>query len=272
MQSKIFTIGLLQLVYFYPSIPVCVADLLSMVSPKSLKTPSSSAEKTALKLMSMRFGLALNQKKVVVDGSYMAWYSGFRTRYGEKIYGCALERNQAYGTQRWTFIGWLTERDLKERRLRIPGEVQFFKDGKAPKYRVDIGLNLAASFHLVERRTRLSGFYGSMDGKTFKQVLLKALEAMRFALNNGKITASPIFNENLGGQLVVPLCMSGCYTPGSKADAAVVLALAMDDGGSPYYYCSTILTRDMTFYDARLVSTIPEESWIRTGVLERRCA
>lgn len=274
MKKKVVKISLPQLVFFSPNISVCMVDLLNRAKPETLNTSSSSAEKTVLKLMSKRFELALQQKKVVVEGVHMVWSTGFRALHGQMLYGYAKERENAYGTMRWIFAGWFTKNELKEKGLRIPGEVQFFENGKTPRYKFDIEMSLTASFHLIERKSRLPSPYCVMEEGSFKLALLKALESMRFALNNGQIKATPIFNERLGGQLVVPLCMSGNYESGSKADAAIVLALAFDDYGAPYYFCSTILSKDMTFYDARLVASIPDKSWIRTGVIaaERRCA
>jgi len=274
MLSKNVKIGLPQLVFFTPSIRTCMAALINKAAPEMLRTSSSSAEKTVLKLMSKRFDLALLQKKVVVDGTNMVWSTGFRTIHGQMLYGHARERESAHGTMRWVFEGWYSEHELKKNGLSAPAEVLFFTSGKLPKYNVDVEMSLSASFHLVERKSRLPWPYCAMEKSSFKLALLKALESMRIALNNGLISATPIFNEQRGGQLVVPLCMNGNYVPGSEADASVVLAQAYNDAGSPYYYCSTILSKDMTFYDARLVAAVSSHSWIRTGKLEqeRGCA
>ena len=209
---------------------------------------------TFRRLSEMEDGIRLSKDKMRA-----ATNTGLVTRNQEEIFAL-FRKNNKTGRQEWKLSGFRKASNWEitdHFGSKLPPLADYFEDPSVLLYdrRCDLIINYD---HVMENIDR---FPKELQGNPYmaRQLLTSAEGNTKKRVYRNYKTAIPQFyrdNRGYGGvQLLLPICL----TDPAKADLALVVEKS---DISPVYRASTILTLEMAYKNARLL-TRPDNEWLR---------
>lgn len=192
---------------------------------------------------------------VTPDGEFAAFNTGLLTAHAEEIYGF-FQRNQ-HEAQRWYFVRWATEssRDILRHFDEPPPMAEYVSSASELVYDWRRELKLAYDHILGDNIGRFPADMAEQPMRA-RQALDLAIDwTLRRVRRNHKLVIPqwyPTLGE-AGAQFLMPLDLTG--------NGAADLALVVSAVGDRAYRGHTVLTLDMAYTNARLVSR-PDSDWL----------
>jgi hypothetical protein len=197
--------------------------------------------------------------RISSTGRRAAFNTGLVTPHQEEIYG-VLVKNQRVNRQEWKLVGFkkASDRDVVENfGDALPPLADYFDDPSVLLYdrRCPLIINID---HVLEN---LSRFPKAFQDNVFmaRQLLEGAQATMRKRVYRNYKTAIPHYYRDRGRGGSVQLLLPICLTNPAQADLALVVQKNREENA---YLGSTVLTLDMAYNNARLLSR-PDTEWLQ---------
>jgi cold shock CspA family protein len=197
--------------------------------------------------------------KVSRDGSRAAFNTGLVTDNQEEIFG-VLVKHPREGRQPWKLLGFKKTSDqaiVQHFAHDLPPLAHYFDDPSVLLYdrRLPLIINID---HVLENIDRFPAALQS--NVTLARVFFQgAQDTMKKRVSRNYKTGIPHYFRDRNGRGSVQLLLPICFT--NPAEAELALVVSKNPEGTAYYG-STVLTLDMAYNNARLLSR-PDTEWLR---------
>lgn len=229
-------------------------DYKNIKSPEPLPILRSYIRHTFRRLEEMKGGIGYSK-----DGKYSAFNTGLVTPNQEEIYAMFV-RNAKIERQPWMLYGFKKISDsifVDNFGSSPPPLAEYFNDPSVLLFdrRCQIYINIEHVMEHIER------FPTHLQGNPYvaRQLLISAEATTKKRVYRNYKAAIPQFFRDKGKQGSVQLLLPICLENPGKADLALV---AEKSETADAYRCSTILTLDMAYNNARLLAR-PDTEWLQ---------
>jgi len=209
--------------------------------------------------------LSQERKVGFSDGrDFAAMNTGLLTEHAEDIFGL-FERNNRPGGQEWKFRKWATESDREMlRHFPAPPEMAVYVASASNLvYDVDRELKLAYDHILGDNIDRFPPELAAQPKKARQALDYAVALTLKRTRRNYKIVVPQWYPRFRESGFLLPLDLTGSGT----ADLALVVSAV----GDTAYRGNTVLTLEMAYTVARLVSR-PDSEWLKPMALPSEAA
>lgn len=193
------------------------------------------------------------------DGTRMAFNTGLVTPNQEEIFG-VLMKHPRPNRQPWRLLGFKKASDQSMVQYfahDVPPMAEYYEESTVLVYdrRLPLIINID---HVLQNIDRFPAELQS--NVTLARVFFQgAQDTMKKRVSRNYKTAIPHYYRDRNGPGSVQLLLPICFTDPSEAQLALVVA---KNQAATAYYGSTVLTLDMAYNNARLL-TRPDTEWLK---------